>query len=310
VALEFLAGERQVRDAELRDSEGKLASFMAQHPRFALDATPLANGAAIRASIGGTVSSPVASRFAWPPRPRAGSGSAEAKSPTPGALTGGGSGGGNNDEARARADLAAARENLTDKLIHYTPAHPDVRAAEAAVQRATQRLAAVTGSGPQTPPPEAATGQASAANAAAPPTPRGASAVPRPVAVDSAPVSSGQRTQNLVDLETQWLTLTRAVTEARQRLDQIEEQLFRADILVSSESGGHGVQVNVIDPAFLPQRPLPPGKTMIALIFLAASLVVGGLSALVFAAFDEQVLGARDAFGIAEILVEVPRGSV
>jgi uncharacterized protein involved in exopolysaccharide biosynthesis len=231
-------------------------------------------------------------------------------------LTGGGSGGGNNDEARARVDLAAARENLTDKLIHYTPAHPDVRAAEAAVQRATQRLAAVTGGGPQTPPPEAATAQAPAANAAnvaaaAPaPTPRGASPISRPVAVDSAPVSSGQRTQNLVDLETQWLTLTRAVTEARQRLDQIEEQLFRADILVSSESGGHGVQVNVIDPAFLPQRPLPPGKTMIALIFLAASLVVGGLAALVFAAFDEHVFGARDAIGIAEILVEVPRGSV
>jgi len=43
VALEFLVGERATRDAELKQAEEKLAGFMAQHPRFALDATPLAN---------------------------------------------------------------------------------------------------------------------------------------------------------------------------------------------------------------------------------------------------------------------------
>jgi uncharacterized protein involved in exopolysaccharide biosynthesis len=108
-------------------------------------------------------------------------------------------------------------------------------------------------------------------------------------------------------METQWLTLTRAVTEARQRQDQIEAQLFRADIQVSSESGGHGAQVNVIDPAFLPQRPLPPGRTTIAFLFLVGSLLLGVIVALLRAAFDERVLAASDIAGLGEVLAEIPR---
>jgi uncharacterized protein involved in exopolysaccharide biosynthesis len=92
-------------------------------------------------------------------------------------------------------------------------------------------------------------------------------------------------------------------------LDQIEAQLFRADIQASTESGGHAVQVTVIDPAFLPQRPLPPGQLTLALIFLAASLVLGAVLALVRAVFDERLFSARDAASVTEVLVEVPRMS-
>jgi uncharacterized protein involved in exopolysaccharide biosynthesis len=84
--------------------------------------------------------------------------------------------------------------------------------------------------------------------------------------------------------------------------------LFRADIQVSSETGGHGVQVNVIDPAFRPQRPLPPGRLTLALIFLAASLTLGAIGALAMAAFDERLFTARDAAGFTEVLTEVPKG--
>jgi hypothetical protein len=301
VALGFLAGERQARDAELRDTEGKLAAFMAEHPRFALDATPLANGAAIRASIGGVKLGPAVGRVQWAPRSLPGTLGVMATpgSPAAAAATGKGADG---DELRARAELATARDSLTEKLTLYTPVHPDVRAAEAAVQRATQRLAAVTPAA-VTKPPEPATNQAPAPSA---PT-RAASPAPRAVAVVAGPVSPGLP-QDLVALETAWLTLTRAVTEARQRLDQIEAQLFRADILMSSESAGHGAQVNVIDPAFLPERPLPPGRALLALIFLAAALVLGGLGALGSAAFDDRLFEARDLAGIGEVLAEVPGG--
>jgi capsular polysaccharide biosynthesis protein len=139
------------------------------------------------------------------------------------------------------------------------------------------------------------------ARAASPVAPNVAAAPPVPAG------ASGDRNQTLVDLETQWLQLTRAVTEARQRQDQIEAQLFRADIQVSSESGGHGAQVNVIDPAFLPLRPLPPGKTTLALIFLLASLVLGCLIALLRAATDERLFAAADAAGVTDVLVEIPR---
>jgi hypothetical protein len=146
--------------------------------------------------------------------------------------------------------------------------------------------------------------------AAAPPStgaaPRRAPRVSQRPAVASSPQPS-ENAEDLVDLETQWLQLTRAVTEARQRQDQIEAQLFKADMQAGSEAVGYGVQVSIIDPAFLPERPQPPGRTTIALIFGVAALTMGLLAALVCAVLDERMFGARDAAGITEVLVEVPR---
>jgi uncharacterized protein involved in exopolysaccharide biosynthesis len=209
------------------------------------------------------------------------------------------------DEARARAALAAARESLAEKLVRYTPAHPDVRAAEAELQRATERLASVTANaakpvaGAVEPPPSVA-----AAPAPSPTSP--SSRVAAAPAATPAP-SSAARVTGLVELETDWLKLTRAVTEARQRQDQLEGQLFRADIQASSATGGHGVQVNVIDPAFLPQTPLPPGRFMLAAIFLLASLVLGGLAMILVAVFDDRVFTERELGSVTEVLVHVPR---
>ena len=297
VALAFLVGERKAREGELRQSEEKLAAFMAEHPRFALDTTPLANGAAIRASMGAAAAANgAAAGRSWAPR-RESAGPSSALPTMP--LSGPASSAPGPEEARARAALAAAREALTEKLAHYTPAHPDVRAAEGEVQRATERLAAAVSAAPKAAPVEAATPAPAPSTA---PRPVG---TPARVAAPNPPKPGSP--QNLVDLEVEWLKLTRAVTEARQRQDQIEGQLFRADIQASSETGGYGVQVSVIDPAFLPQTPLPPGRTTLALIFLTASLVLGTIGALVFAIFDERLFTARDLAAVSQVLVEVPK---
>jgi hypothetical protein len=313
LALDFLVGERQTRGDELRAAEEKLASFMAQHPRFALDATPLANGAAIRASLGGGPAPIGSPRFMALPR----SGLTPAAAGAPGATSPPGATApspaasqpraADAEEAKARAALAAARDALTEKLVHYTPAHPDVRAAQAEVQRATERLAAVSGAeqpapanpAPQAEPASQAAPRSSSAPAAAAPTRAGT-----PVRVATAAPTAGQ---SLVELETEWLNLTRAVSEARQRQDQIEAQLFRADIELNSERGGHGVQVSVIDPAFLPDRPLPPGRLTLAAIFLTAGFALGVLGALALAIVDDRLFVARDFAGVADVLVEIPR---
>lgn len=316
VALEFLAGERKTREAQLRDAEEQLASFMAQHPRFALDATPLANGAAIRASMGATPAAPAPGRQPWPVMARpAGAGGAKLSTAPPAGAAPASAAQSNADEARARAALAAANEDLAAKLARYTPAHPDVKAAEAAVQRATERLSALANApAPKAPAQPAAEAAPAAVASAAPAAPAArpapiAMAAPRPEAPSPAAAAAAAKGARLglVEMETQWLALTRAVTEARQRQDQIEAQLFRADIQVSSESGGHGAQVNVIDPAFMPQRPLPPGRTTIALLFLVGSLLLGVIVALLRAAFDERVLAASDVAGLGEVLAEIPR---
>ena len=65
VTQEFFMAEKTRTETQLNDAEHELASFMAQHPRFALDATPLTNGAAIRASLGGAGTS--GQDPGWPP---------------------------------------------------------------------------------------------------------------------------------------------------------------------------------------------------------------------------------------------------
>jgi uncharacterized protein involved in exopolysaccharide biosynthesis len=311
--LEFLTGEKQATESRLREAEEELASFMAEHPRFALDATPLSNGAAIRASLGagtaigasagGSVLLPAA-RWAGPATRAPG---VAAPAPAPAQARTGNEP--PNAEALARAAVAAARQNLAEQLLHYTPAHPDVRAAQADLERANQRLAGLA-SNAAAPAPAAdpASAQAAAAPALPPPAAR------RKAALELAPSGPtaarlGEQTKELVELETQWLKLTRAVTEAHQRQDQVEAQLSKADIESSSERAGHGVQVSTIDPAFLPERPLPPGRTLIGLLFFVTALVLGGAGALVRAAFDDRLFGARDLASISEVLVEIPNVS-
>lgn len=309
-ALDFLVGERQAREAELRQNEEELASFMAQHPRFALDATPLANGAAIRATMSGEASPSLApARPTWSPRPReaaaTGQGAPVAAAPAPASPEA------IQEESRARAALAAARENLTAKLARYTPAHPDVRAAEAEVQRATERLAQLSAAAPK---PVVAAAPAEAPAAAPVPAPRPVAVAPRaavaPVAPTAPSPAASSGSKGLVELETEWLKLTRAVTEARQRLDQIESQLFRAAIVASSATGGFGVTVNVIDPAFLPQTPLPPGRLTLAAIFLVGSLLLGAVGAMLYAVFDERIFTERELGAVSEVLVSVPKSSM
>jgi hypothetical protein len=308
LALDFLTTERKNRDKDLRAAEEALAGFMAEHPRFALDATPLANGAAVRASLApGKGPTDRAPARAWAPSTPAGNiGSATVAEANQGTTNRAPS----PDEARAQAALAAAREDLAEKLVHYTPVHPDVRAAQQEVQRATERLAAITNAAP--PKAGASAPAVPAASAAASASPA-ANVAPAPVRAwqpaSPAPARSTAPPENLVDLETQWLKLTRSVTEARQRSDQIETQLFRADIEVSSERGGHAVQVSVIDPAFVPQTPLPPGKTTLGLVFLVASLGSGFLAMLLCAAFSQRVFVARDLAAVGEVLVEIPKAS-
>jgi hypothetical protein len=65
--------------------------------------------------------------------------------------------------------------------------------------------------------------------------------------------------------------------------------------------------VTVIDPAFTPQRPQPPGRATLAAIFLLGSLVLGVLVAMARALFDERILATADLAGVGEVLVEIPR---
>jgi uncharacterized protein involved in exopolysaccharide biosynthesis len=300
VTRDFLVTEKAKTEAALRTAERELAAFMAQHPRFALDTTPLATGAAIRATT-----TPATTATAAPGRmtvfvPRG--------SPAPGASANAPrpmvpvTVDADSEFARANAALAAARANLTQQLERYTPAHPDVRSASSAVERAEERLATLASAAP---PPAA---EPSPEAAPAPRAPARVAVAPAPAAAPAAAASaSAAASRDLVALETDWLKLTRAATEARQRQDQIGAALFKADIAANSESGGRGLQMTVIDPAYLPSRPEPPGRTLLAALFAGVALVIGVIVALVRAVLDDRIFEARDARGPAELLAAIPR---
>lgn len=314
---EFLETERRSTEDGLRDAELALASFMASHPRFALDATPLATGAAIRASMGpGTVPLLGAAPPRWSSRPRLIPAAAfEAAPNSRGGEPLNGAREAAEDEARAKAALAAARANLADLAARFTAAHPDVRAAQAEVERATTRLAAATAgvASAQKPSSKTVLGVQPAPALPAPGSgPLPTSAMPKqhspgaPMAA-LAPVGALRPSeQDVVALETEWVQLTRGATEARQHQDQVEAALFKAKSAVDSEGGDHGVQVTVIDPAFSPQSAVPPGRMMLVALFGGVSLFLAAVGATLRALLDDRIYEERDIGQFAPVLVEVP----
>jgi uncharacterized protein involved in exopolysaccharide biosynthesis len=109
-----------------------------------------------------------------------------------------------------------------------------------------------------------------------------------------------------VALETEWVKLTRETTEARQHQDQVEAALFKAKGAADSEKGD-GVEVTMIDPAFLPQTAVPPGRAMVVALFAAGSLLVAVLAAALRGLLNDRVYAERDVGSFAPVLVLVPR---
>jgi capsular polysaccharide biosynthesis protein len=329
---DFLELEKIGTEARLKDAEQALAAFMAAHPRFALDATPLSTGAAIRATMSQSpTAAPVpGSPFAPAPRPMAAGPRHAATDPASSTALHDAT----EEQGRATAALEAAQSRLTDLLGRFTPQYPDVRNAQAEVDRAKARVAAAGAelarvqAQPARPASPAQASVTAAAEAVAegspaptrPPVvtpvedvPRTAQARPGGVRAQPTPTPTPRAAghdHDVVQLETDWVRLTRAVTEARQHQEHVESALFKADLSANSEAAGHGVAVSVIDPAYLPEKPVPPGRSIMVALILGCSLVLGLIAAAIGAAVDDRIFDYRDLAPLAPALVEVPRGLV
>ena len=312
---DFLDKERKRTEEKLKITETELARFMAEHPDFATDIMLLqtgagsAAGAAIRASRstearnsarGG--SAPRA-YYRVMPRPASTAGGQVASAVDPRAvaqmrdLDG--------ERARAQAALAAAQTDLSEKLTRFTEQHPDVRSAQANLERAQARLSGLTTLRAQSQPVAAASEPPSAPSRVVRRVPVHAHAA-RGDQTKPAPKAPSDPEQ-IVRLETDWAQLTRNVTEARQRHDAVEASFFKADLSAHSQHGGKGMEMTILDPAYLPLKPTPPGPLTWIGIFVVLSLVVGGLFAVGGAAVDDRIYSARDVAMLTPLLVEIPR---
>lgn len=256
---EFLDTEKKRKTAELAERQATLVAFLAKHPEFASDQTT-GVGVSIRARR---------ERANEAPAPVPASGAPQPAAPAaPQALVAA------RDAAEAR--LAAARRDLEDKRGRFTEQHPALRAAIATVAAA-----------------EEAFRKASADLASATPAPAPqrihAPAPPRP-----ARRSEGVSPALAVALETEWARMTREVAEAREQLELIETQQFRASLAATMLTTGQTSQITVIDPAFLPVRPVGTRPGVMAALGLLLSLALGAAAAVLRAYLDDVIYAPRD----------------
>jgi uncharacterized protein involved in exopolysaccharide biosynthesis len=208
-------------------------------------------------------------------------------------------------KARAEADLTAAQSALAEKSARFTELHPDVRALETRVARERSRVQAATAALAVLREPSAA--PSALAPATASPGVRHVR-VARPAAsVDPAQAKAddARGKHEVVELETEWARLTRSAAEARSKNEQVLSSLFRAELSTKSEHDGSSSTMVLLDPAFVPARPMPPGRFTIAGIFLALSLVLGGLVVAGRAAIDDRIYGSKDIERLGRVLAEV-----
>jgi uncharacterized protein involved in exopolysaccharide biosynthesis len=321
VAKGFLDAEKKRNEEDLHSREQELVRFLARHPEFAAEMTaPSAGvaGAAVRATKrAGAADAPAAAGDVLTTLRReedrlkhqiANPGDVRHGAQDPALVAA------KND---AEARLASARRDLADKKARFTDQHPDVRAADAAVRSAEAAVTRAT---------DALNGKAGGGGDVVEIEPRAAlearlaqvqeeirDAQRRPKPGDStaaAPAPATDAAQRIVATETEWSHLNRQVAEARERFQQLDSRQFVATMAASSLSSGQAAQFVIVDPAFLPSKPVGLSNTRMLAFGVAGAVGLGLVIALLLGALDDRILDARDvdALGMAPALIEVPLG--
>jgi uncharacterized protein involved in exopolysaccharide biosynthesis len=316
---EFLEAQKTQAGAALKDKEIALARFLADHPEFALDANAQNTaGASIRSAAQAKTGLPkdktlaALERQAERARVLLEGGVPAPAGPDPGdpALEAA--------VSQARQQLATAQGDLTAKKAKFGDNYPDVIAAQNRVNDAQSHLKDA----------EDAARDARSSNASSMPSidpeankdrlrselqSLNAEIDKRKKQLDSSsktPVddkTGSEEADRVVGLETEWARLSRDVSEARDQMNELERNYFRAQIEASSSLGGYSDQVVVLDPAYLPTRPNPPGKQMLLLIGFGVSFAIAMVIALLRAVLDTRIYEESDLVRIAPILAVVPK---
>lgn len=304
VAGSFLEAEKKRNEAELAAKEGALLRFLARHPEFATEQSPLGGSLRARAR---RESAPGADResdaLAALRREeerlrRQLTNPGQNRPPQDPTLVTA------KDEAEAK--LRVAQRELAEKRSSFTEQHPDVRAAEAAVRTAQdayrRALEAMEAAEPRVL--NERLNQVQQEIAAF----RRTQVQGRPALPD--PTTSTEAAQRIVANEAEWARLSREAAEARERFQQLETRQFVASMTASMAASGQSSQIIVIDPAFLPAQPIGRSRTTQALIGLALALLFGVGVAFLLALSDDVVHEAADLerLRLGAVLLDLRRG--
>lgn len=95
-------------------------------------------------------------------------------------------------------------------------------------------------------------------------------------------------------VEREYETLNRDLGTARQQYDQLLTQRLNAEVAVASIAGGTSDKFELVQPAFVPDRPAKPFRLGIIVMGLIGALVIASIVAVVTEAMDATVRGSRD----------------
>ncbi|HEX2570959.1 MAG TPA: hypothetical protein VH877_15475 [Polyangia bacterium] len=309
VTKAFLDAEAARVAEELHAKEQRLGKFLIAHPEFAPEgwgAWSLIRSVQQGPGQGPTATEDVASLELEAARVRARISVLQSQPDEKG---------GDNEEAklfeRVTTELRAARQDLEQKLTHFTDEHPDIKAARARLKSAEAAYGRL--------PPElieraARRGvdqrsqemdllQAQLATLTAKITTARAQLGPN---YNAAEIE--ERARRIAALELEWSQLNRELEEVRARRQQMAEKQFRATVAVDSVSGDYSPQVQVLDPAPLPTKPIKSRRRLV-MLGVVGSAALGVILMLVCGLLDDRLFDRVDIekLELAPLLVVVPQ---
>ena len=299
-ARTFLDAEKKRNEIELAAKEGERLRFLSKHPEFLHE--QVSGGTALRAQTKMPQSDNVLlvlRREEQRLRRQIASPGRVPRAPQDPALLAA--------KSEAEASLKAAQRELASRRARFTDQHPDARAAAATVKEAEtayrNAVDALTASGAAISPAEL---QAQLARVQ-----QDISSYERknPTAtVPDEPAESHYGAQRVVALEAEWARLDREVTEARERFQQLDSKQFMASMTLNALTSGQTGQIVVIDPAYLPAKPIGLSRTRLALMSVLLAFAAGIGLAMFLGLVDDRIhdrlaLGRLD---LGPVLIEVP----
>jgi uncharacterized protein involved in exopolysaccharide biosynthesis len=113
----------------------------------------------------------------------------------------------------------------------------------------------------------------------------------------------------VVELETEWQRLLRALSDTRAHHDDLKLRAQRARLALEAAHAQASERMAIVDPPYRPTHPSKGGRTNIALAGLAMALLLAVAYASARASLDDTLIDADDvdALGLAPVLGVVPK---
>jgi uncharacterized protein involved in exopolysaccharide biosynthesis len=113
----------------------------------------------------------------------------------------------------------------------------------------------------------------------------------------------------VVKLESEWARLRRELAEQSERVQTLNESVFRAQLDAQTRLADTGSSLEVVDPAYLPKKPIGKGKRILVMAGLFVFTALGLALAIGLAIIDDRIYRRVDLehLDIAPVLGVIPR---